>query len=277
MEGETLRLRVDDGQRLQLAGALHSSSRPKCGECNPDTPADLIWSASQTGHPMLALSGEAGAVEVSEAGLFFLSEHHLTQQFTRRLHHLLQFHAGAVVDPRGRGWLICGPSRAGKTSLTLSLVLAGWGWLSDEYVLVRQETPGVLRGFPRNFNLKESSFGSFPETADGRHTVEFRSESRQMLLRFLDPLDVAPGSWHAEAPLKGLLLPTWNPDGSRSEVSAMAGVGAAQVLLEETACWQPWAFEVVSSLCRDLPVLAFRYSDARDIAGLVKAIEQIPD
>ncbi len=268
----TLRLRVDNPALLPLAGALHSSCCRDSHDCTADTFAEIIWAMDGSGQHLLTLAGQGDAAVVTEAILFFLSEHRLTQLFAERLQDLLQLHAATVVDPQGYGWLICGPSRAGKTSLTLAFILNGWRWLSDEYALFDQKDPQTILGFPRNFNLKESSFPIFPETAEQPHAVEFFSTGRQVRVRFLDPLDLAPGSWQARAPLKGLIFPRWDAAASTPVIQQVSGVSAAQVLLGETACWQPWAMDVLTRMCREVPVLEFVYANPRELAPLREAM-----
>lgn len=273
IQNVTLHLRVDATVLLPLAEALHSSCRHGSSDCRPDHPAEIIWGRDASGQNLLTLEGQPDGGPVTDAILFFLSEHRLTQLFAERLQHLLQLHAATIVDPRGQGWLICGPSRAGKTSLTLAFILTGSQWLSDEYALFDQQDPGTVLGFPRNFNLKENSFPIFPETAAGPHTVEFFSTGRQTRVRFLDPLDLAPGSWQARAPLKGLILPRWDAAFRTPRIESISGVSAAQTLLGETACWQPWALPVVTRICRDVPVLEFIYSNPRELTGLREAMD----
>lgn len=268
----TLHLRVDAPALLPLAGCLHSSSCRGSQECPHDTAAEIIWSTDTTGQTILEIEGQSEASTVTEAILFFLSEHRLTQLFAERLQQLLQLHAATIVDPQGNGWLICGPSRAGKTSLTLAFILSGWRWLSDEYALFKQTEPTTILGFPRNFNLKESSFPIFPETAAQPHTTEFFSTGRQLRVRFLDPLDIAPGSWQQSAPLKGLIFPRWDEDATSPVIRQTSGIAAAQTLLGETASWQPWALEIVSQICREVPAIEFIYSNPRDLIPLQKVM-----
>jgi hypothetical protein len=272
IQNVTLHLRVDAPALFLLAACLHSSSCRKASECPADTTAEIIWNTDAKGQCVLILDGQPEADTVTEAALFFLSEHRLTQLFAERLQHLLQLHAATVVDPQGQGWLICGPSRAGKTSVTLAFILSGWHWLSDEYALFAQDAPATVLGFPRNFNLKETSFPIFPETAGQPHAVEFFSTGRQLRVRFLDPLDLAPGSWQPQAPLKGLIFPRWDGTVPTPVIRQISGITAAQVLLGETACWQPWALDNLTRICRELPVLEFIYANPRDIAPLQAAM-----
>lgn len=271
----TLHLRVDAPALFQLAACLHSSSCREVKDCSSDTTAEIVWDTNTNGQCTLTLDGQPEADTVTEAALFFLSEHRLTQLFAERLQHLLQLHAATVVDPHGQAWLICGPSRAGKTSLTLAFILSGWRWLSDEYALFAQNDPSTVLGFPRNFNLKETSFPVFPETSGQPHAVEFFSTGRQLRIRFLDPLDLAPGSWQAQAPLKGLILPRWEGNVGQPAIRQISGITAAQVLLGETACWQPWALENITRICREVPVLEFIYSNPRDVAPLKAAMANL--
>lgn len=45
-------------------------------------------------------------------------------------------HAAAIVSPAGWGMLLCGPSGSGKSTLSMGLVREGWGYLSDDAVLL---------------------------------------------------------------------------------------------------------------------------------------------
>jgi len=271
----TLRLRVDSPALLPAADCLHSSSCQDRSDCSAETPADIIWAQTSSGEIQLTISGQSETETVSAATLFFLSEHRLTQLFAERLGHLLQIHAATVVDTQGNGWLISGPSRAGKTSLTLAFILSGWHWLSDEYALFDKAQPNTILGFPRNFNLKEESLPNFPETAGRPHSIEYHSVGRGLQIRFLDPLDLSPGSWRPQAKLKGLILPRWLPDQTKSEARLITGMAVAQVLLGEIANWTPWALEVITQTCRELPVFEFHYTDPRDIASLQSGLAQV--
>ncbi len=50
---------------------------------------------------------------------------------------LFELHGGAVVEPEsGAGVLIIGPSGSGKSTLTTQLAASGWGYLSDDSLLL---------------------------------------------------------------------------------------------------------------------------------------------
>ena len=52
-------------------------------------------------------------------------------------------HAAGVINPAGKGLLIIGASGSGKSTLTIGLIRHGWGYLSDDTVLLRLQPQGV--------------------------------------------------------------------------------------------------------------------------------------
>lgn len=109
-------------------------------------------------------------------------------------------HAGGVVDPAGRAWLLVGDTHAGKTTTCVSLVDAGWRWLADDQVVVRFGRGGggeiEVQGWPRRAHLDE---GWRDAVVTGmRGTVDLRE-------RWGD-------RWVARAPLGGVLLPSVRAD-----------------------------------------------------------------
>jgi hypothetical protein len=99
-------------------------------------------------------------------------------------------HAAAAVGPDG-AWLLVGDSRAGKSTTCVTLVDAGWGYLSDDQVVL-SGGPGAVsvEGWPRRFNLDA------PPPAGRSH---WRVP--------VDPRERWPGRELRNAPLAGLLFP----------------------------------------------------------------------
>ncbi len=66
-------------------------------------------------------------------------------------------HAGAVVAPDGRAWLLVGDTHSGKTTSVLTLIRAGWPFLSDDHVVVCSGEDGGIyaEGWPRTFHVDE--------------------------------------------------------------------------------------------------------------------------
>jgi len=72
-----------------------------------------------------------------------------------RFHGLYYLHAAALTGPDGTGYLIIGNSGVGKTSLTMSLIEAGFKFLSDDTVFLRLsgDKDVEVLGFARDFHL----------------------------------------------------------------------------------------------------------------------------
>lgn len=83
---------------------------------------------------------------------------------SRRLYHL---HAAAIVSPKDELWLVCGAQRAGKTTLTTALGLAGWRPVSDDSLLVgRDETSAWLTPLKKYFHVGDELFTRWPRLND---------------------------------------------------------------------------------------------------------------
>lgn len=79
---------------------------------------------------------------------------------SRKVYHL---HAAAIVSPRDELWLICGAQRAGKTTLTTALGLAGWRPVSDDSLLIgRDETSAWLTPLRKYFHLGDELLRRWP-------------------------------------------------------------------------------------------------------------------
>jgi hypothetical protein len=121
-------------------------------------------------------------------------------------------HAAAVAPAGGPAWLLVGDTHAGKTTTSANLLRAGWGYLSDDHVVLRRgEDGGVgVEGLPRPFHLDEGWEAG--EVARRRGAT--------------DPRARWPGRWRRTAPLAGLLFPRVEAD----EPTALGPFGAADAL-----------------------------------------------
>ncbi len=71
---------------------------------------------------------------------------------------VFEIHSGGLVAPDGTTALCIGPSGSGKSTITLQLVSAGWGYLSDDVILLSGCERGVeARGVRRVFALTQTS------------------------------------------------------------------------------------------------------------------------
>jgi hypothetical protein len=101
-------------------------------------------------------------------------------------------HAGAVVAPDGRAWLLAGGTFSGKSTTCLNLMHAGWHYLADDHVVLAAAGDGVeVEGWPRRFNLDRG----------------YASGVSQGVRSRVDAEALVPGRWLRAAPLAGVLFP----------------------------------------------------------------------
>ena len=98
---------------------------------------------------------------------------------------LYALHAAAVVPSGGeQGYLIVGPSGSGKSTLALGLIRQGWGYLSDDSVVLRQRADSI-EALPlrRSFYIKSDAAVEYPTFAFGEETLGLSgARKRQIFL-----------------------------------------------------------------------------------------------
>ena len=88
---------------------------------------------------------------------------------------MYQFHAGCVLAPDAtRGILLVGDSGSGKSTLTATLIRSGWHFVSDDNLLLRDTSSGIVAwALRRYFTFDESTLDAcklrqFPEAIGPR-------------------------------------------------------------------------------------------------------------
>lgn len=120
-------------------------------------------------------------------------------------------HAAAVVHPDGGAWLLVGDARSGKSTTCATLASAGWGYLSDDQVVLQALEDGVqVEGWLRPFHLDAIGEGGEPTG----------------LRREISPADLGLEGWRRSAPLAGVILPAVSP----REPTLLTPVAAADAL-----------------------------------------------
>jgi hypothetical protein len=128
--------------------------------------------------------------------------------------HLAPIH-GALIKRNGRGILLCGASRAGKSTLAFACARDGWSLFSDDGTYLVRDRPGIYGiGNPHSVSLREDVKFLFPEIADriasprpgGKIGIEVRTRDLQIATAAGSPIDhlvfldrTAEGSGRLEA------------------------------------------------------------------------------
>lgn len=108
---------------------------------------------------------------------------------TRRLYHL---HAAAIVSPNDELWLVCGAQRAGKTTLTTALGLAGWQPVSDDSLLVgRDGNSAFLMPLKKYFHVSDELFSHWPQLNDITRHHQYLHRTCVSGLEFFDATELA--------------------------------------------------------------------------------------
>lgn len=149
---------------------------------------------------------------------------------------LFDFHAAGVVEPStGRGLLIAGGSNSGKSSLTIRLAASGWGYLSDDMLVLEGEGPLVrARALRRVFAVTEGALDGLgmPElfAALGAQVNSDRSKRR------LEPDVGFPGRFVADCVPRALCFAKVTGE-SRSRLEKLSQAEAMRRLIRHC----PWA------------------------------------
>jgi hypothetical protein len=129
-------------------------------------------------------------------------------------------HAAGVVAPDGGAWLLVGDTHAGKSTTVANLLRCGWGYVSDDNVVLARGGGGIeVEGWPRHFHMDEGWEAGAPVGRRGA----------------IDPRERWPGQWTDAAPLAGLLFPRVEP-GRPTELAPCPAADALAALLRQS----PW-------------------------------------
>ena len=275
--GNCITFRIDEPELEDLAKDLHSTTLCDESACSADVPADLIWKRAADGQWDALLKGNIwNGASMPESDLFLQTDSLLDDLIRERLGEFPLLHAGAVIDPGGRGVVICGHSGSGKTSLVISAILHGWDWLSDELLCFRDSNPFRVEGFRRNFNLKEHSFSEFPQTIGLQGNREFFVRDRQQQIRFFNP-DLLPGGKFTSSGQAAIIVfPKYSPTSETAAATPLSGQELIQHLIPELRTSHARSIAWLADVTRKLPAFTVHYSQpgaaADCLANLLQAL-----
>lgn len=102
----------------------------------------------QDGHPLGFCATNDGLVPMVQGNIGLLA--------LRRYPYLMALHSAGLATPDGV-LLIAGSSGSGKTTLAAALLASGWGYLSDDTILLRPHTLDAV-GVPYSLGIKASAW-----------------------------------------------------------------------------------------------------------------------
>ncbi len=216
-------LRVDEGSgvpglRIRVWHAAETGTvTPALASLDdPRSKGELTASADgnrlrlRRSHTLTAFDRPSGTVYGWIADLDLLGIYEMGRPFNSELlfwnkeRGLQALHAGLVAH-QGRGALITGPSGSGKSTTTLSCLLSGLDFLSDDYLAIRPDS----EGHPTGHALFASAFvvadhlRTFPTLARIAVSARYADEEKSMV-----PLaDLGNGPLADSARLSAIVLP----------------------------------------------------------------------
>ncbi len=149
---------------------------------------------------------------------------------------LYDLHSAGAVEPQsGRGILLVGDSNSGKSTLTLRLALAGWSYLSDDLILLDENSDGIYaRGLRRIFSVSAATLTGchIPRLEEALGTPVNSDPNK----RRLDPTIIFPDGY---APLcKPQMI--YFPEISDAAETRVEALGQAEVVMRLLQIY-PWA------------------------------------
>jgi hypothetical protein len=136
-------------------------------------------------------------------------------------------HAAAIAW-RGHGILLAGPGRAGKTSLALAGMRAGWRFAGDDYVLLRTDATPAIEPIYATARLRDDMLSHFREMEPARREVSEETGERRHELSFgptpeFGTIGGAPLSAIVLIDRRGAAAPTFMPVSRTALMAIMVG------------------------------------------------------
>lgn len=179
------------------------------------------------GTARLVVDGEPGVVGVSASGITSELVHTLARLMIGACD-ALGLHAGGVVHD-GVGIALPAAMESGKSTLTAGLVRAGFGYLSDEAVLLDWDS-GTAIPFPKPISLDPGSWALFPDLEPGADLPDDDYKARQW---HIPPDDVRPGAVAGPVPIRYFVFPRY-AKGATTELAPLPRAAAVVELAKNT-------------------------------------------
>lgn len=177
-----------------------------------------------------------------------------------RLEGFVSLHAAAVARD-GAAVVLAGESGAGKTTLTLGLLDAGWTYLSDDLAPVAVDT-GLVHPFPKPLGVKDPAV--WERVRDAFETIPLGPPSASFL--------VPPSRWTVATeplPARAVLFPKYTP-GAPVEVEHLTAAKATALASAYLRRLEPPTVALLNHLCAGATCARVGYGSTTEAVSAIR-------
>jgi hypothetical protein len=143
------------------------------------------------------------------------------------------FHAAAITAPWDdqQGALLVGASGSGKTTLSIGCAIAGCGFLGDDLVMLREQSPGgqiVTSAITHEVAVRSTSLQLWDALT---FLEQYPADLRDKRYCPIDAIRAGSGRW--QTPIRLLLFPSLTTD-AESRIIPLSKAQALQALVEQS-------------------------------------------
>jgi hypothetical protein len=143
---------------------------------------------------------------------------------------LYTLHGAGLVSPTNAGVVISGPCGSGKSTLSIGLIRAGWGYLSDDALLLREVEDAVeILALRKAFYVDEDNASRYADLSPGAVVPDNASGQRRQLALH----ESLPDQYHSQTTASALVFPRIVSDPT-STLKPLSGAATLAKLLGES-------------------------------------------
>jgi hypothetical protein len=227
---------------LSQTGGLRLWRAAATAEAGPVTPAESFYFDAGLAAYQLQIAANTGTGYITEAA--FAHPRILANTYTLfplllllRAHGVYHLHAAAALSPGGKLCLFPAASRAGKTTLTTALGLAGWRPLADDSILLRVTEGGVSwTPLRKEFHLDERLLAAWPGLAPAEISHSYFGRACLAALDLFGTVNLAAQTFdHVDAFILPQIIKT-----APSRLEPLASSAVLLKLAEQSMFLQLW-------------------------------------